>query len=144
PSGILALEGSGPPEAIEVLKKASVAYIEVPETFDHAGIVAKIHAVGKALGADAKADALAAEVDKKLDAAEKLTAAVTERKRVLFILSMQDGKVMATGSGTAADGIIKLAGGINAIQGFAGYKQLTDEAVITARPDVVLMMDRGG
>lgn len=142
PSGILALQGSGPREAVDVLKKASVPYIEVPETFDHEGILAKIRAVGKALGADDEAAKLASQVDARLKAAEKLTAAVRQRKRVLFILSMQGGKILASGSGTAADGIIKLAGAVNAVEGYSGYKQLSDEAVITADPDLVLMMEQ--
>jgi iron complex transport system substrate-binding protein len=143
-SGILALAGSGPKEAVDVLKKASVPFIEVPETFDSEGILEKIRIVGKALGANAKAEALADSVAAKLEAAEKLTDSITERKRVLFILSMQGGKILASGSDTAASGIIALAGGVNAIQGFSGYKQLSDEAALTARPDVILMMDRGG
>jgi len=143
PSGILALQGSGPKEAVEVLKKASVPYVEVPETFDHEGILAKIRAVGKAFGVDDKAAALATEVDAKLKAAEQLTAAVKQRKRVLFILSMQGGKILASGGDTAADGIVKLAGGVNAIEGFTGYKQLSDEAAVTAAPDVILMMNHG-
>ncbi|WP_378950521.1 hemin ABC transporter substrate-binding protein [Mesorhizobium sp. ANAO-SY3R2] len=146
PSGILALEGSGPKEAIDVLKKASVPFVTVPDGFSHKGILDKIHIVGKALGADAKADALATEVDKQLTDAEALTSAIppAERKRVLFILSLQGGKILAAGSDTAANGIIALAGGINAVEGYSGYKQLTDEAAITARPDVILMMDREG
>ncbi len=32
----------------------------------------------------------------------------------------------------------------NAVAGMQGYKALTDEAILTAAPDVVLMMDRGG
>ena len=55
PTAILALQGSGPKEAVDVLKKASVPYIVVPEKFDHAGILDKIRVVGKAIGADAKA-----------------------------------------------------------------------------------------
>jgi iron complex transport system substrate-binding protein len=144
PSAIIAIAGSGPREAVDVLKKASVAFVEVPETFDHKGILDKISIIGKAIGADAKAAELAAGVDADLKAAEDLTGGIAERKRVLFILSMQGGKIMGAGSGTAADGIITLAGGVNAVTGFAGYKQLTDEAVLTARPDIVLMMDRGG
>lgn len=144
PSGILALEGSGPKETVEVLKKASVPYVEVPETYDHAGILERIRAVGKALGADGKAATLAAEVDGKLKAVERRTAEFEKRKRVLFILSMQGGKVLASGTGTAADGIVRLAGGVNAIEGFSGYKQLSHEAVILAAPDVILMMDHAG
>lgn len=144
PSGILALHGSGPKEAVDVLKKTSIPFIGVPERYDHQGILEKIRIVGKALGADAKADALAAEIDAKLKAAEKQTSSIKDRKRVLFVLSMQGGKILASGSETAADGIIKLSGGVNAVDGFSGYKQLSDEAVITARPDVILMMNNAG
>ncbi|MGX9571899.1 heme/hemin ABC transporter substrate-binding protein [Mesorhizobium sp. f-mel] len=144
PSGILALHGSGPKQAVDVLKKTSIPFIEVPERYDHEGILEKIRIVGKALGVDAKADALAAEIDAKLKAAEEQTASINDRKRVLFVLSMQGGKILASGSDTAADGIIKLSGGVNAVDGFSGYKQLSDEAVITARPDVILMMNNAG
>ncbi|MBX3569714.1 MAG: ABC transporter substrate-binding protein [Rhizobiaceae bacterium] len=144
PSAILALHGSGPSEAVDVLKKASVPFIEVPDGFGHKGILEKIAVVGKAIGAEAEAATLAAAVDKDLSEAEALTSAITERKRVLFILSFLDGKIMGSGADTAADGIIALAGGANAVEGFSGYRQLSDEAVITAQPDLILMMDRGG
>lgn len=144
PSGLLVLEGSGPRETIDVLEKASVQLITVPETFDHAGILEKIRVVGKAFGADGKAAELAAAVDAELAVAEKLTSGIPDRKRVLFVLSMQGGKILAAGSDTAASGIVELAGGVNAVEGFSGYKQLTDEAAILARPDIILMMDRGG
>ena len=144
PDAIVTLEGSGPPEAIEVLKKASVPFATVPETFDEAGILEKIRVVGTALGVEDKAAKLSAEVKADIDAAIAATAGIAERKRVLFVLSMQGGKALASGTGTAADGIIKMAGAINAVSEFAGYKPLTDEAIITAKPDLILMMDRGG
>lgn len=144
PSGILALHGSGPREAIDVLKKSSVPFIEVPEHYTHQGILEKILVVGKALGTDAKAQQLAAETDAKLTAAEKQTASIKDRKRVLFVLSTQGGKILAAGGDTAADGIIRLAGAVNAVEGFSGYKSMTDEAIVTARPDVVLTMKGGG
>lgn len=144
PSALLVLEGSGPKEALDVLSKASIPYETVPEAFTHDGILAKIKAVGQALGVEAKADELAAQVDADLKQAEEMTSDVATRQKVLFILSMQDGKVQASGTGSAADGIIKLAGAENAITDYAGYKALTDEAIINAKPDVILMMDRGG
>ncbi|MFH1795068.1 MAG: ABC transporter substrate-binding protein [Pseudomonadota bacterium] len=144
PDAIVTLEGSGPPEAIEVLKKASIPFAMVPETFDEAGILEKIRVVGAALGVPDKAEKLSAEVKADIDAAIAATAGISERKRVLFVLSMQGGKALASGTGTAADGIIKMAGAINAVSEFAGYKPLTDEAIITAKPDLILMMDRGG
>jgi iron complex transport system substrate-binding protein len=144
PTGILALQGSGPKEAVDVLKKTSIPFIEVPEHYSREGILEKVRIVGKALGADAKAEVLARELDARLTAAEKQTASIKERKRVLFVLSVQGGKILAAGSETAADGMVKLAGGVNAVEGFSGYKQMSDEAIITARPDVILMMSNAG
>ena len=134
PTGILALHGSGPKEAVDVLKKTSIPFIEVPEHYSHEGIIEKVRIVGKALGVDAKAEVLAKALDAKLTAAEQQTASIRERKRILFVLSMQGGKILAAGRETAADGIVKLAGGVNAVEGFSGYKQMSDEAIITARP----------
>ena len=144
PSLIIALEGSGPQEAIDVLEKASVPMILVPETWDREGILSKIHAVGRALDVEEKADKLAARVDADVLAAEKATADISERKKVLFVLSLQGGRVLASGVNSAADGIIIMSGGVNAVTDYQGYKQLTDEAVIEAAPDMILAMDRGG
>jgi iron complex transport system substrate-binding protein len=146
PSAILAVEGSGPPETLAVLKTAGIPFQTVPERFDRDGILLKIRNVGDFLGVPEKASALADQVKADLDAAVAETAKrpAAERKRVMFILSAQGGKVMASGSGTAADGIIALSGAVNATGGFQGYKPLTDEAIIEAKPDVVLMMTRRG
>jgi iron complex transport system substrate-binding protein len=146
PTALLVVEGSGPPEALEVLSKGSVPYVTVPEDFSHAGILAKVRAVGAALGVPDKAEALAAELDTELNAAEEATSAIPadERQRVLFVISAQDGKIRAAGSHTAANGIIILAGGINPLADMQGYQTLSDEALLTANPDVVLMMSNGG
>lgn len=144
PSALLVIEGSGPPEALDVLSHAGVEYQTVPEGFSHDGILIKVRAVGQALGVPDKAEALATELDTALKAVEERTANIAERKRVLFVLSAQGGKIQASGTDTAADGIIALAGAVNAIDDYSGYKALTEEAIIAAAPDVILMMDRGG
>ncbi|ACM27385.1 hemin ABC transporter substrate-binding protein [Agrobacterium rhizogenes] len=146
PTAIIAVEGSGPPEALAVLRNASLPFETVPQTYDRDGILKKIDVVGSLLGVPDKAKALEGKVAADLDAAiansEKRPEA--ERKRVLFILSNQNGKILASGDNTAANGIIKLAGAINAVGSFSGYKPLTDEAIIEAKPDVILIMDREG
>ena len=144
PSLIIALEGSGPPEAVEVLEKASIPMVTVPDRYDREGILEKIRIVGDVLDVEDKTAALAAETDADLKAAEQATADIVERKMVLFVLSLQGGRILASGTNSAADGIISMAGGVNAVTEYEGYKQLTDEAVIEAAPDVILAMDRGG
>ncbi|MGP6087530.1 heme/hemin ABC transporter substrate-binding protein [Antarctobacter jejuensis] len=145
PALILSEEGAGPPEALDVIRAAGVTFVEVPDAFGAEGILRKIEIVGDALGVPERAETLAAEVGAALDLARKRADVAPEnRKRVLFVLSTQGGKINASGTGTAADAIIRMAGGVNAIDAFEGYKQLSDEAVGLAAPDVILMMTRGG
>lgn len=153
PEGVLSVEpdliiseaGSGPQETIDVLKEAGIPFVTVPDGFDREAIITKIHAVGKTLGLDDKAAALAEKVNAEIQAAEDAAEAKAgdNKKRVMFVLSTREGRIMASGAGTAADGIIKMAGGVNAVEGFYGYKQLSDEAVALAAPEVIVMMARG-
>jgi iron complex transport system substrate-binding protein len=146
PTTIIAVDGAGPPEALAVLRNASVPFETVPQSYDRDGIIRKIETVGSVLGVPDKAKALEDKVSADLDAAisDAAKRPEAERKRVLFVLSAQGGKILASGSGTAADGIIKLAGAVNAVGTFSGYKPLTDEAIIEAKPDVILVMSNGG
>ena len=144
PDLVLAEADAGPPEAVEALKAAGVPYVAMPGATDHAGILDKIEAVSAALDLEAEGAALADKVGAGLEAAEARAAAVPAPKRVLFVLSLQGGRIMAAGEGSSAASIIALAGGVNALEGVKGYAQVTDEAVIAAAPDVILMMDREG
>ena len=146
PKLIIAEEGAGPPETIEVLEQADIPFVIVPDDYTAEGVSAKIRAVGQALGKGPQAEALAAEVQQKLAAVSRATQdrPEAERKRVMFILSTQGGRIMASGTDTAAASMIDLAGAVNAVTGFAGYKPITDEAVLAAAPDVLVMMAREG
>ena len=62
----------------------------------------------------------------------------------MLTLSSHGGRILASGTGTGANGIIEMAGGVNAVSSFEGYKPLSDEAASAAAPVVILMMDRSG
>jgi iron complex transport system substrate-binding protein len=144
PDLILMLEGSGPQEALDVLHKSGVAMADVPEAYTAEGILRKVRVIGDVLGVPAKADALAGKLEEDLAEAQRAAESRAEGVRVLFVLSTKAGRILAAGSDTAANGILTLAGAENATSGFSGYKILSDEAIIGAAPDVVLMMDRHG
>jgi iron complex transport system substrate-binding protein len=143
PELIIAQEGAGPPEAVDILREAAIRMVEIPEGFDGDAVIAKITAVAEALGVPEKGAKLAADIRRDLD---QVTASNrgAEPKRVLFILSMNGGRILAGGGNTAAQGIIELAGARNAAAGFDGYKPMTDEAVIDSGAEVILLMDRAG
>lgn len=145
PGLILAEEGAGPPEALEVIRAADLNLVEVPDALSTEGILRRIAVIGAALGVPETASALATRVEEEMArATAHATRPTAEKKRVLFILSTQGGRINAAGRGTAAQAIIDLAGGVNVLADFQGYRQITDEAVALAAPDVILMMDRGG
>ncbi len=142
PDLIIAEAGAGPADAIAILKASGIPIVSIPTPPEATAIAGKIRAVGSAIGKIDAADTLASEVDAALKALETRVSALPEpKKRVLFALSLANGRVMAAGTDTSADAIIRLAGGINAASGISGYKPLSDEAVIAAAPEVVLVMD---
>ncbi|MGD9864187.1 MAG: hemin ABC transporter substrate-binding protein [Pseudodonghicola sp.] len=143
PDLILAEDGSGPAETVQILNAAEVPFVTVPAALDAEGVGAKIRAVGRALQREAEAEALAQRIETEIAAVQAKSAGAETPTRVMFVLSAAGGRLMASGNDTAADAMIRLAGGENAVTGFPGYKQLTDEAVLAAAPDVILMMDRG-
>jgi iron complex transport system substrate-binding protein len=143
PSLVLAAQGSGPKETMDVLEAAKVPLVLVPETFSEDGLLEKIRLVGHAMDADVRAECLAAAVENDLRQLRDLRARVTKPVRVMFVMSFVNGRAMAAGSNTAANEIIQLAGGINAIDGYDGYKPINEEAIVAAKPEVVLSIQRG-
>ena len=143
PSLVLAVQGSGPKETMDVLEAAKVPLVLVPETFSEAGLLEKIRLIGHAMGADPRAECLTSVVASDLAQLRGLRAKVTKPVRVMFVMSLLNGRAMTAGHKTAANEIIEMAGGINAIDGYDGYKIVNDEAIVAAKPDVVLSIQRG-
>ena len=144
PDLILSEDGAGPPDALAILKASEIPMVMIDTPPDGAAIAKKIRDVGSAVGLSDKAETLAVKTDADLAGlAGEVKKLPQSRKRVLFVLSVANGRIMAGGKDTEAAAIIEMAGGVNAADGITGYKPLTDEAVIAARPDVVLVMQSG-
>lgn len=140
PDMVIAVEGSGPDSALAQLREAGVRVETVPEAYDAAGVAAKVERVAALLGRQAEGAKLAETVRSRMAAVERQVAATTERPRVLFLMSASRGAPMAAGRHTAADAVIRLAGGVNVVDGYDGYKALSPEATVAAAPDFVLAM----
>jgi len=143
PNLILAIEGSGPKETIDVLEAAKLPLVMFPETHSEEGLIKKIKLVAHTMDADDRGACLAAAVSGDLAQLRKLRESVKQPVRVMFVMSFLNGRAMVAGQKTAANEIIKLAGGVNAVDGFEGYKPVNDEAIVAAKPEVVLTMQRG-
>lgn len=152
PDRVIAVEAAGPPDVVAQIEAAGVRVDRVREDFTPEGVAARVRMIGALLGREAEAQALAGEVEAGFaDLAimrealrDDVRAGGGEPVRVLFVLSFQNGRAMVGGSGTSADAAITLAGGVNAAADVAGFKPITDEAIVAAAPDVVLSIDRAG
>ncbi|MVA53936.1 ABC transporter substrate-binding protein [Agrobacterium vitis] len=144
PDLILTEAGSGPPDALAVLAQSGVALVNIPQQPSAETVAPRIRAVGAAIGKGPQAEALASQFETQLDTLKTdLAHLPAQKKRVLFVLSIANGRIMAAGKDTAADAMIRLAGAANAVGDSTGYKPLSDEAVIAAAPDIILTMEHG-
>jgi iron complex transport system substrate-binding protein len=143
PSLILAIEGAGPKEAISVIDTAGIPMVAVADKYNGASVIEKVRVVAGAVGAQEQGQCLVAAVGSELAMLDRMRAQITKPVRVMFVLSMSGDRLMVAGRDTAADGIIRMAGAVNAMTGYSGYKAVNDEAVIAAAPDFILAMQRG-
>ncbi|SNY91275.1 iron complex transport system substrate-binding protein [Cohaesibacter sp. ES.047] len=144
PDLILAEHDAGPPEVVDLLKSASVPFVQINAARDASGVYQKIRTIGEAVDRQAEAEALIADVSKAFDATKKAVAKLPQDRRlnVLFILSVQDGRLMVAGENNQADAVIAMAGGTNLMDGFEGFKMVDDEALLANPPDAIVMMTR--
>ncbi|UXN03340.1 hemin ABC transporter substrate-binding protein [Bartonella sp. HY406] len=143
PQKIIMSKGSGPATSIELLKKSSVPLIIIDEEFSQKSVMQKIQELGQYLNRQNEAKALAESVNRQFDELTNYVNKIEQKKRVLFIMSVRNGRIMAAGQNTGANGMINLAGGINPVQ-YDGYKLINDEAIIELAPDVILTMNYNG
>lgn len=140
PTLIMLIDGAGPPDAVSLITESGVKIARIADGLTPEGVTTKIAAIGAAIGAGAPAERLAAQTKVRFDELATLRDGITKKRRVLFLLSLQNGRALVGGRNSSADGMIALAGGINVADAIEGYKPMTDEAIAAAAPDMILMM----
>jgi iron complex transport system substrate-binding protein len=146
PQAVIATTEAGPPVVIDQIRSAGVKVelIEADHTWGE--VQRKLQAVGHASGHDVQARTLQTKLDDQWIAAQSFVAQSKGKKpRVLFILAHSQSPSVS-GEKTAADALIRMIGGINAMGGansFNGYRPMTAEAMASAAPDIILTSSQG-
>ncbi len=122
PDLMLALDAAGPPDTLRLLREADVRMDVLPEELSEAGVIKRIRTIGHVLEVKRESEALARTVEASFAQLTQERASLKRSPRVLFILSLANGRVMAGGRNSSADAMIKLAGGTNAADAIEGYK----------------------
>jgi len=131
---------AGPPAALDQAAAAGLHIVRLHEGYTPEEAVARIREIGEALGREPQADKVANALSEDLAVVKMEVSAANTHPRVLFVLQAGRGAPMAAGAGTAADAMIRLAGGVNTVGQIKGYKPLSPEAAVAAAPEIIVMM----
>ncbi|MDO8031813.1 helical backbone metal receptor [Janthinobacterium sp. SUN128] len=147
PTQLIATEEAGPQTVLRQVRDAGVPVAVLNANNKFEGLLERVKQVGQITGRADPAARLAQALQQQWDGAlGKVRQRSHAPVRVLFILAHAPNQVMVGGRETGADAMLAYAGAVNVMggpAGFAGYKPLTPEAVIAARPDIVLVTDQG-
>ncbi len=143
PTLIIGENDMGPPSVIDQINRTNVETRVLPEIHSASGIIQKIECVGKMIGM--KKNEIDFYNNKLLKQVSQLENSISdaEGKKIIYILSMQSGSPLIAGSNTSGDGLISLAGGINPLSSFEGWKPVGTESIIQAEPDLIIISERG-
>lgn len=147
PDLVLTTDQAGPAAALEQIKAAGARLVSILEKHTWDGVLEKIRIIAGELGANEKAETLIAGLQAQKEDVDARIARARENGRpspsVLFVMTHipASGGMTCAGDGTAAQAIIELAGGKNAVQGFKGFKPVNLEALMAANPDIILFAE---
>ncbi len=133
----------GPTQAIAALKSAGITVVQIDEVWTVSGISQKVREVAALLGVSTTGEKLASQIASTVSSASKK---VTGSPRVLFLYLRGGNSIyLVGGSGSGADSLLASIGAIDvgATPGSKPFTPLTAEALITLKPDVILVMSKG-
>ena len=139
PTMLLVSELAQPSLVLKQVADSGVNVVTVPGQTTPESVTAKISAVAAALHQPEQGQKLIKDYQQRLAAVSSTPLPV----KVLFVMSHSGLTPMAAGQNTAADAMIRAAGGNNAMQGFSRYRPLSQEGVIASAPDLLLITHAG-
>lgn len=144
PDVLLTTDEAEPARTLERLEQAGVAVVQLPLARSPADTMARIREVGRIVGKEARADAMAAEMQKRIadiGIAEDPPPAGSASARVLFLMAAGDHGVMMAGRNTAGQALLQAVGARNAIPDVRGYKPASREALLASHPDAIVVAE---
>jgi iron complex transport system substrate-binding protein len=143
PTLIIITMDTGPPQVIDQLKNSGVTTLTMNANYTVQSVKAKIEIIARALGLEAKGQELSNSIDNDMKNVKSLMDRALATPKVLFVgRGPNMPNATMSGRGTTIDEMIRVAGGKNPMSDFEGFKEMTDEAVVNAAPDIILMTEK--
>ena len=141
----------GPLDVVEQLRDVGIPVVFVKNDPSFAGASELAHQVAGALGVPEAGELLAQRIASEIDGVKTEIARFVpkdeaKRLRMVFLyIRGNSGVYYLFGDESGADDLIAALGGIDVAKdmGWKGMKPMTDEAIVDARPDLILTMTHG-
>ena len=150
PSVVVANTDAGPPAVLDQLRDAGVPVVVLDYPHDLTGPAAKIRLVAAALGVPARGEALAREVDEVIgaaaaEAARRVEADGGSPPRAVFLYLRGTTVQQVGGRGSGVDALLAAGGAVDigVELGIDDFEPLTDEALVEAAPEVLVVTTTG-
>lgn len=144
---------SGPPEAIDALRKAGVPVVIVPEVWALSEYEPRVQAIAHTIGMPGAAKTVTdhmnqgiAQAKTKATSASKCAASANGQPTIAFLYLRGTASVyLLGGKKSGADDLITALGAQDAgtKAGLSTFTPLTPEALAKGQPDVIMAMDKG-
>jgi iron complex transport system substrate-binding protein len=127
------------------VRDVGVPVVVIEREISLAGPVAKVMAVAEALGVPGRGRVLAETMQHEIDAAVALAAGSTSHPRTLALYLRGERVQLIFGDGTGVGVLLDAAGAIDVADelGVVDTVQITAEAMLLSRPDVLLVTTTG-
>jgi iron complex transport system substrate-binding protein len=143
PTVVIGNDTAGPPAVLDQIRSAGIplVIIKYPSTLD--GVGPKIRLVAQALGVPDRGEQLAQHTQQEIAAAQALAKKATSRPRVVFLYLRGTQVQDIGGKDFGSNGLIVAANAVDAgaEAGIVGLQPLTAEALVAAKPDIILTLD---
>ncbi len=141
PSLIISSDDANPKSVIDQIRSAGTDFLLVEEKESLEGMAAKIRTIAQAVGKLEEGEALIQKNKQEYLLADSLRKTLSTSPKVLFVLAVRgESTFMVAGANSSASVMIELAGGQNAVTDFDGFKTISNEAIVAANPDYILVM----
>ena len=141
----------GPRDVLEQLRDVGIAVVFVENEASFEGAAELARQVAAVYGAPEAGETLAGQIGRQVRAtiaeiADIAPTSDSDKLRMVFLyLRGSAGVYYLFGSESGADQLIAALGGVDAATelGWEGMRPLTDEAMVAANPDLILVMTKG-
>lgn len=137
PSLILSSEVAGPKKTLDDLKNLGIPIESIPDKPSIETLYQRIETIANILSIPEKGQQLTQQIKEDIQSASAMPSQALDT----ILIINRTGSLMAAGNATSAHEIMRLAGVRNLFEHQKGFKPVSAESLINAKPELIIVTD---